>query len=165
MHTSVSPADIETMRMSRIIGDTNQAIGRRAVRQMTDDGDVPPGCTVDLIASSVGPMGFTDPRGTLAEMFPGATIKQWFPKVPHAKPNMEMLLTEAARKLLGNKGEVLVTSAQWANEAGHTARHLQRTIRKGVLFAVLEDHGMTVEKQGQKWLLKRKHNAERQAAA
>ena len=155
MHATVSKIDIEIMRMSRIIGDINQAVGRGAVRQMTAVGDVPHGCTVDIVASSVGPLGFKDPLDTLKTMFPGALVKAWHPNIPSAKPRMDMLLVEAAHTLLGDKSEVLVTSNDWAFRAGYTPRTLQRRINKGLIFGLLAEHKIKVEKQGQKWLLQK----------
>jgi AraC-like DNA-binding protein len=165
MDMTVSRIDIEIMRMSRIIGDAIQAIGRGAVRQMTAEGDVPHGCTVDLIASSVGPMGFKDPLNTLANMFPGATVKPWFPNIPAAKQSKDMLIADAARSLLGDKPEALITSGEWASQAGYSARTLQRGINKGVVKALLVAQGIIACKQGQKWLIQREDGAERLAAA
>ncbi len=165
MHALVSRIDTELMRMSRIIGDLSQAIGRGAVRQMTLNGDVPSGCTVDLIASSVGPMGFKNPLNTLQTMFPGATVKPWYPRIPTAKPSMDLLVVNAALSLLGDRCEVLVTSSEWANQAGYTTRTLQRSANKGVIFTLLNEHGVTARKQGQKWLLSKNVAAEQQKAA
>ncbi len=165
MHALVSRIDIELMRMSRIIGDLNQAIGRGAVRQMTPDGDVSRGCTVDLIASSVGPLGFKDPLNTLGTMFPGATVKAWYPTIPTAKPSMDRLVVDAALALLGDQCEVLVTSSEWADQAGYNARTLQRSANKGVIFTLLDEHGVTARKQGQKWLLSKNAEAAQLRAA
>jgi hypothetical protein len=120
---------------------------------MTADGDIPHGCTVDVIASSVGPLGFKEPLDTLKTMFPGSVVKVWHPNIPTAKPGMDMLLVDAAHSLLGDKCEVLVTSNDWAFKAGYTPRTLQRRINKGLIFDLLAEHKISAHKQGQKWLL------------
>lgn len=155
MRATVSKIDVEIMRMSRMIGDINQAVGRGAVRQMTGDGDVPHGCTVDIIASSVGPLGFKEPLDTLKTMFPGALVKAWHPNIPNAKPSMDMLLVDAALSLLGDRREVLIASNDWASKAGYSTRTLQRRINKGLIFDLLAEHKIKVQKQGQKWLLQK----------
>lgn len=165
MHRTVNPMDIETMRMSRIIGDAVQAIGRGALRQMTADGDVPKGCTVDVIASSKGPMGFKEPLNTLATMFPGSTVKAWHPNVPAAKPNMDVLVADAALSILEGKSEVLVTSGDWATQAGYSVRTLQRVINRASIFSALREHDITAQKQGQKWLLRKVNDSEQLRAA
>jgi hypothetical protein len=141
--------------MSRIIGDLLQAVGRGAVRQMTPEGDVPDGCTLDVIASCVGPMGFSNPVHTLATMFPGAKVHRWYPKVPTLKPNMERTFAGAAQSLLGHRNEAFVTSGEWAKKAGYSARTLQRAMNKTGINGVLAHDGLTVGKQGQKWLIRR----------
>lgn len=165
MRAKVSASDIEIMRMSRMIGDLNQAVGRSAVRQMTADGDVPLGCTVDLVASSVGPMGFKEPLKTLKAMFPCATVKTWHPRVSTAKPAMDLLVANAALSLLGDKSEILVTSGEWAGEAGYSTRTLQRSANKGLIISLLAEQGITLQKQGQKWLLRNGNATEQPRAA
>src|SRR5262249_36156379 len=83
MSQLVSRVDIDLMRMSQVMGDIKQAVGRIAIRNMTPEGDVPPGCTVTVIASSHPSCGmcFHEPIKTLGEIFPGANIK--------AKPGAE----------------------------------------------------------------------------
>jgi hypothetical protein len=165
MSATVSPMDIETLRMSRIISDTLQAVGRGAIREMTFGGDVPSGCTLDVIASSVGPMGFKEPVHTLATMFPGAKVKRWYPRVATAKRDMNRAIADAAHSLIGEGNEVLVTSGDWARKAGYRARTLQRSMNTGLVRSLLGEEGFTVRKQGGRWLIRRESNSGAIAAA
>jgi hypothetical protein len=150
----VSPADLEIMRMSQIIGDMNQAIGRGATRKMVD-GDVPEGCTVDIIGSSWGPMGFREPLVTLRSMFPGAKIEEWYPEIPSTKPDALVTTADAARELLGDQPKALCTTGEWSAKAGYSPRTLQRRMNSGEVLRILCARGIEVEKCGGRWLLKR----------
>jgi hypothetical protein len=154
MRARVSKRDVELMRMSRIMGDTNQAVGRGAVRHMID-GDVPIGCTLDLIASSWGPLGFRDPFGTLAEMFPGATIKPWYPTAKAKEENSLLAFVDAARIVLDDQQEVIVTLRELATIAGYSERTLQRALNSGELIALLAEHGLTARLKSGRWTLGR----------
>jgi hypothetical protein len=164
MRARVSASDVETMRMSRVMADLNQAIGRSAVRQMTPEGDVPEGCTVDLIASSWGPMGFKEPEETLKSMFPGATIKPWYPQISAAKPNREFVIVEAALSLLQRQTEVSISSGEWATQAGYSVRTLQRYLRTPSISDLLAARGFSLQKQGQKWVLRARGDTDRPIA-
>src|ERR1700730_17102400 len=124
------------MRMSRIAGDLNQAIGRGATRKMID-GDVPEGCTVDIVGSSWGPMGFKKPLDTLEEMFPGAKVEEWYPQAPSTKSNSNMTTADIARELLGDQSEAVVTTGEWAAKAGYSPRTLQRIMNSSGIVGVL----------------------------
>jgi hypothetical protein len=165
IHNRVSANDIELMRMSRIVADLNQAIGRSAVRKMTPEGDVPQGCTVDLIASSWGPMGFKDPEETLKSMFRGLTIKSWYPQISAAEPSREFVIVEAARSLLNGRPEAAISTGEWATEAGYSPRTLQRYLRTPAIADLLAARGIGLQKQGQKWVLKAMGDAVREMAA
>lgn len=155
MHAKISPTDLELMRMSRIVGDLNQAIGRGATRKMID-GDIPTGCTVDIIGSSWGPMGFKDPLGTLSQMFPGAKVEEWYPRIPSVKPTAKITTVDAALELLGGLSEALVTTGEWAAKSGYDKRTLQRVMKSGEIVGLLGARGIAAEKCGARWLLKRK---------
>jgi hypothetical protein len=164
MHARVSARDIEIMRMSRIVADLNQAIGRGAVRKMTPEGDVPEGCTVDLIASSWGPMGFKKPEETLKDMFPGLTIKPWYAQISAAEPS-KFVIVEAALSLLNGRQEGSISTGEWATEAGYSPRTLQRYLRTPAIADLLALRNVTLQKQGQKWVLETSGVGDRPIAA
>jgi hypothetical protein len=146
MHADVSAADMETYRMSRIIGDINQAVGRTAIREMTPEGDVPIGCTIDIIASSWGPLGFKYPYGTLRKMFPGATIVPWEPRAAQSKRvKYKEPLIDAIVGLVGDKAEVTTTSEALGRMVGVTRRTVQRRLNNGELPAQLKKRGIAIE--------------------
>jgi len=148
MHASVSDPDIEAMRMSQVIGDLNQAVGRGATREMIDH-DVPEGTTLDIIASSHGGMPFRNPMATLKAMFPGASIKKWLPldRDPRRADVIERDagLIEGAMGLLGDAPSVKVIDAVWAKAAGVNASTLRSRLKAGVLVAQLAARGIVVE--------------------
>src|SRR5262249_14319588 len=127
---------------------------RSAVRQMTPEGDVPEACTVDLIASSWGPMGFKDPEETLRAVFPGVTIKQWYPQISAAEPSKEFLIVEAALSLLNDRPQASISTGEWTTEAGYSPRTLQRYLKTQAVADLLAARGIGLQKQGQKWVLK-----------
>jgi hypothetical protein len=143
MTAKVRSIDVELMRMSEIRSDLLQAIGRGASRNMVN-GDVPPGCTVDIIASSKGPMGFTNAKAELRQMFPSATVVPWEPK---GKANgKEHIGVEAAMQLLGQGEAITVTGAQWADKAGYkNPRTVRRWMNEGSLVKELTAQGITLE--------------------
>jgi hypothetical protein len=143
MHATVNPSAIELMRMSQIVADLNQGIGRGATRQFINE-DVPEGCTVDIIASSWGPMRFANPIATLQRMFPDATVKQWLPNVSTTKPANEAPVIEAAITLLGTSPCIEVTDKEWGKAAGVAGRTVRRRLNEG-LAELLADRGLTIE--------------------
>jgi len=100
-------------------------------------------------------MGFKDPIGTLAEMFPGASVEEWYPSIPSIRPNGKILTVDAAVELLGNQSETLVTTDDWAAKAGYSPRTLQRIMNSGEIERLLGAHGIELEKRGGRWSLKR----------
>ena len=141
MNARLNPTDFDLMRMAQVKGDVLQAIGRGASREMTSEGDVPGGCTVEIIASSWGPMGFREPLKELAEMFPGARIEPWHPRIA-GKPDKETTVAEAAVRLLRDQSEVVVSTAQWAAEAASSASTIQRHVRSGRVLDLLRERGI-----------------------
>src|SRR5262249_4662192 len=121
MDRRVSSIDVDLMRMSEMRSDLLQAIGRGATRNMIA-GDVPSGCSVDIIASSRGPMGFSDPFETLAEMFPGARIEPW---EPTGAPCSTDAAVAAACAILGDAQEAMTTMKELAFLSGYAERTLK----------------------------------------
>jgi hypothetical protein len=138
MHMPVEDRDVEEARMSQMIGDLNQAAGRGSLRYMTSDGDVPPGCTLDIIASSHRPMGFTNPIAVLRSMFKQADVQKWFPKAtqtmkPIGRTSADIFLTRAMERMLGEQPCVQTTAAQWAKQADVGLNTVRRRIAAGHL--------------------------------
>lgn len=139
MHMPRSDKDVQTMRISQMIGDLNQAVGRGAVRYMTADGDVPPGCTLDIIASSHGAMGFNNPIGVLRNMFKHANVQKWWPKViqtfkPIGQTSADIWMSKAADQMLGQQQPcMMTTAAKWAKVAGVGLNTVLRRVKAGHL--------------------------------
>jgi hypothetical protein len=141
MNTPLSIGEVEEARMSQIRTDLLQAVGRGATRNMVN-GDVPIGCTLDVIASSNGPMGFSDPMRVLREMFPGAKIEAWHPK---SAPCSTDAAVAAARTVLGVKPEAMTTMKELAFLSGYAERTLKGWHGNGRLAARLAAEGLSIE--------------------
>jgi hypothetical protein len=144
MHASVSPMDMELARLRQMGGDLIQGVGRSAVREMVD-GDVPKGCTLDIVNTTRGPLGY-DPR-ELWELFPGAAVEIIKPKATKGTTSIrDASWVEAANALLGEQAARLVSGADWAANAGYSPRTLWRRLRDGSLDLSLGAVGIAVER-------------------
>jgi hypothetical protein len=143
-----SPSAVEEMRMSEMRSDLLQAIGRGASRNMTPECDVPPGCTVDLIASSRGPMGFSNAKAVLREMFPSATVVEWERPAETSAKDLHPTATEGALELLGLESTIVVTRAHLAKAAGCSPRTIQKWLNAGTLAKALSAKGMSLHAVG-----------------
>jgi hypothetical protein len=148
--TKVSENDIEALRLGEIRHHLFQGVGRGAVRK-SSEGDVPEGCTLWCIFSTLGPMHI--PREQLSATFPSAKIVDWEPfgvqlRNSKLKTDNRALFIEALLQRLGERKSITFELRDLAGDG--SAFDLQMVRRylkepKDVVKKKLAEHGIVVE--------------------
>ena len=135
---------VEELRLGEIAHHLFQGVGRGAVRK-TINGDVPEGCTLWVVFSTVGNMAIK--QRVLETCFPGATIRTWKPlgarltgnklKTPNRQRFFDALL-----RRLGEQGSVSFELSDL--EASFSASMAFRFIKDPAIREALQERGVTV---------------------
>jgi hypothetical protein len=94
---SLSKEDVEQFHLGEIAHHLFQAVGRGAIRK-AKDGDVPEGCTLDIIFSTKGNASQSVPPDILTMTFPGARILAWNPVPPPLRASQKKLVEALAER-------------------------------------------------------------------
>ena len=125
---SFSEEEIAKFHLGEIAHHLFQAAGRGAIRK-AKDGDVPEGCTLDIIFSSKGNGSQSVPSDILTMTFPGAQIEAWNPLPPPLRGSQKKLV-EALVKQATATGEPVflrdLAQASGVSEIGTVSKNLKK---------------------------------------
>jgi hypothetical protein len=125
---SFSKADIEEFHLGEIAHHLFQAAGRGAIRK-AKDGDVPEGCTLDIVFSDKGNASQAVPPEILTTTFPGARIERWNPLPPPLRGSQKKLVEALAKRATPNGEAVFLrdlAQAAGVSEIGTISKNLKK---------------------------------------
>lgn len=149
----VSSEKLYKFRLGESAHHLLQAVGRSAVRRAVD-GDVPKGCILWIVFSTIGHMEV--PRAFMEEIFPGASIRDWEPHGPQVrtsklKSDARAKFLEALIAKLGSRDDISFEVYDLVPRSDSAGRQrAQRYLNDGEVMRVLAAQGVVLEKRQEK---------------
>jgi hypothetical protein len=144
---ALSDNAIDTFHKGEIAHHVFQGVGRGAVRKAID-GDVPPGCKLDIIFPTKGNgASVSVGRDILQKAFPGAKIAGWDPVPSPLSGNETKLVRELARIAASSPEGGFATMKQLADIVGIVPVNIWQTLERPHVIAELARRGIGQERR------------------